>query len=250
MRYLSGLTLGLGLLLGSASAQAQAVFEDPGTAYKTVAVTGSALSGDLVGATVTWSYVGGATESAIWSNLDGFYHGVRLNGFELLVANPTASSQATLFGPGWLARHFNSGKAISSITIQARGTSAAFDCHFTGGACTTELGTAMGTVGSGNGFTFKQTTFVQNVSSVYSNKVGLGTQEPVGDLFEQLTIQIGGNGLGRNANLMFGLNVDKTTSPLTLAQTPVVPEAEGWAMAAAGLLTLGLLAGGRRHARA
>jgi PEP-CTERM motif len=92
------------------------------------------------------------------------------------------------------------------------------------------------------------------VTGIYSNLVGLTGIPPVGDLFEQFTMQFdSGNGAGLSGDFFFAVDTDNIIAnsvlvPIDPAPSTTVPEPSTYALMAAGLAGMLLMARRRRNA--
>jgi hypothetical protein len=210
--------------------------------YSGSALTGFATNGSQMGGMrVTWTAVTGAVSSASWANLgDGFW-GVNSDGFRVQYDEST-----TTFGYRWGVSN-GSALAIRSIRFNGAPGRTLFDCAWTGTACSGP-GSSIpeGTSGSAEGWTFENGETRSGVSATYSNLFKLdAAAAPVGDLFEQLTITFGGDGLGAQEQYSFFADTDN--SPSEAPEPTPVPEPSSAVLMVAGLAGL---AGARRFRRA
>jgi hypothetical protein len=195
--------------------------------------------------TVSWSFLGGGgSGSAIWGSLGGGLSGISSGGLSLSIGSGTDT-----FG-GVFSLSNTSGFALQSLTLAGASGRTIFDCAWDGSICVAGNANAdQGTVGSANGWTLQTNggTFGGTVSAVYSNLVGIGINPPVGDLFEQLVLSFGANGLA--SGLTYSFIADTDNSPFDQPPpTSSTPEPSTFVLAGIGLIGLGTL--GRRRGRA
>ncbi len=156
------------------AAEARAiVIYDPGTTYRTTALTGFMTQGDMMdGMSITAHLNSGATETFSWYDIGTLMGGI--------------------YGTGWYLRVYGDSYVydwilladvlINSITIDAGAGNAVFDTFFDNEA---------GTPGSARGTTFAVTSGLSNdaVTATYRDQVALTGTDPVGDLWKVLDIQ-------------------------------------------------------------
>jgi hypothetical protein len=255
---------GIASLIAASAAQAQTVYSERGTEFLTQGIAdfasiGRNLNGTRVTATLsdgrtftsTWGDVGidgdGFLRSGVvsdWGSLSGYSDfGTDNNYMKVSVTLPTSVSLRKLVLNG----------GLSGIM---------FDCRFDGVNCIRSGTQVEGTPGSKPaGFSFlvgfEDTGAANNYSPSnviveYANAIGLNGIPPVGDLYEQLTIFFGERGAAglssANSNFYYIADTDNIPVTATLAPTTSVPEPSTYALMAAGLAGMLVMARRRRNA--
>lgn len=144
----------------------------------------------MVGMLVTWNFAGGGgTFSSAWGKLGGGLYGVAgANNFSL-----SFEAATNTFGGVWSLQNSTVNR-LSSIRLNGAPGRTLFDCDWTGTACNMNGRAAglLGTPGSAGGWSLETAaggTYGGGLTGQYANAVGVGGNPPVGDLFEQRTME-------------------------------------------------------------
>lgn len=197
------------------------------SAISPVTATGSTMAGMLV----TWTFVGagGGTFSSAWADLGGGNWGITSGGFTISVA-----AAGNTFSSVWNVTNATNNR-VASIRFNGAPGNTVFDCDF-GAGCTPD------TPGSNAGRSLFTTggTYPGGVTGAYTNRVGVGGNPAVGDIYEQLTITFD-DLLGAFSRYEFIADTDISV-PMN-----VVPEPGAWALMVTGLSVLGMTSRRRRN---
>jgi hypothetical protein len=229
-------TLGLASPVAAQSTFSNGTTRDAGSVTK-ANVTGA----DMAGMAVSWGYANGSTGAGSWSLSQAGYYSVGDSRMTLLfestpnVTTNTGRWQVFLSGPA------STTPDLSWIRLNGGSVGVAFDCGWVPlrGCAPTGAGDSEGSTGSGSGYSFQSDPFSDTdatASAAYTNAIGLGGANPVGDLYEELTItfsRIGGDGLEGGDNFSFTADTD-----LLDGGAVAVPEPSALALLIVGALTL------------
>lgn len=216
----------------------------PGAQVNSPSLTGFSTDGsEMVGMALTLNVAGGGVLNTSWINDgNGFCGGTFANGFSVSMGCTDDSFSST-----WTVNN-NSNDRINSLRFNGAPGRTIFDCGWNGNGCeNTGTGAVFGTDGSANGrsmTTVAGGTYGGGISGFYANAVGLNGNAPIGDLFEQLTIQFDAV-LGAGDTYLFSADTDN--SSFDAPPPTVVPEPSTYALMFSGLVGIGLMARRRRN---
>ena len=218
----------------------------PGAQVNSPMLTGFQTRGDeMVGMQVTIDVAGGGLLSTAWAILGGGLCGGSFgNGFRVTLGCASDSFTGTWSVVGATTERIN------SVRFNGAPGRTLFDCGWTGQACSpigqNGGGTLAGTPGSSDGWTLESLggTFGGTVNGFYTNRVSVGGNAPVGDLYEQLTIQfVGVLGAGNTYNF----RADTDNSSFDAPPPTILPEPSTYALMFSGLIGIGVMARRRRN---
>lgn len=227
-----------------AVAGAQAVSAVNGTTYVTPGpVNETATGSSMTGMLVTARFTDNTTFSGAWGSLGAMVSGVADYG--VILGGRVRVSHVdndTYPDTPWLLEQLGTSR-LSSLEFDGAPGATGFDRY-----TSTLFGTipTIGTPGSGFGGDYDEYRFISNSSAVYRDRIAVGANAPVGDLYRRLTITFDGGNLPYNfatesRSIYFGLDTDRIGPS-------VVPEPSTYALMGTGLA--GLLAAARRRKRA
>ncbi len=184
------------------------------------------------GMLVTWTFVGVGSVSATWADLGGGNWGVSSGGFSVAVA-----AGGNTFSSVWRLTNATNNR-VSSVRFNGAPGLTLFDCALGVGSA----GCTEDTPGSNAGRSLFTTggTYPGAISGVYANRVSVGGNAAVGDLFEELTVNFD-NVLGAQSLYQFIADTDNY-----VANTTVTPEPATWALLLSGLAAVGVAARRRK----
>ncbi len=240
-------------LVLAAPAAAQSDFSN-GTTRDAGSVTKANVTGaDMAGMAVSWGYANGSTGAGSWSLTQAGYYAVRDDRMTLLFESTPNVTTNTGRWSVFLAGPASTTPDLSWIRLNGGSVGVAFDCGWVplrGCATTGDGGNegSEGSAGSGLGYSFQGDFSDTDATAraAYTNAFGLGGANPVGDLYEQLTITFsrsGGGGLEGGDSFSFTADTD-----LLDGGAVAVPEPSALGLLTVGALTL-LGAARRRQIR-
>jgi len=216
----------------------------PGGQVNSPTLTGFQTNGnEMLGMQVTIDVAGGGLLSTAWANLGGGVCGGSFaNGFQVTLGCNTDSFSGTWSVVG------AANARINSLRFNGAPGRTLFDCGWQGQTCASNgAGGPEGTPTSSNGVTLETIaggTFGGTVNGFYTNLVSVGGNAPVGDLYEQLTIQfVGALGAGGTYNF----RADTDNSSFDAPPPTIVPEPSTYALMFSGLVGIGVMARRRRN---
>lgn len=222
--------------LATVPASAQTNSFNAGTQFNANALTTANTFGNTMGGMlVTWTFAGGGgTFSAGWGDIGGGNWGISSGGFSVSLGGATNS-----FNNPWFINN-NTNSRLASLRFNGAPGRTLFDCDWNGTSCNQNFQTAaqIGTAASAPGLslvTSNTGSYLGAVRGVYSNMTGVGGFSPVGDLFEELTINFD-DILGAGGT--YGFLVDTDNSDFREPPPTITPEPGTWAMMAMGLLAV------------
>lgn len=246
-------------------ASAQTVTYTTGTQYDVAGLGNHVATGaSMAGMQVTYTTTLGQIETLTWGALGNTGNcGVQSSSFRLFydcmadTYAPSGSYSMYLNFDGRDSNGSNIGNALLSVRLNGAPARTVFDCAWTGSACQQSGGnaaTGVGTPGSDKGWSAEPYFAYGNFT--YTNAVGIGGASPIGDLYEQLTLDLLGSGFGANGydTYYFRLDTDHTDpnspipSPWTSTPPTTVPEPSTYALMASGLAVIFGIARRRRTA--
>lgn len=175
-----------------AASNAYSVNIDPGTTYTIGSLTGYSTYGDMMdGMTVIFEFDDIATSTHSWATT-----GVGSGGVSGSLNNSSwsLSLSGDSFGSPWTLSVTNA--VLRRLTLIGSTDYTAFDMN----------DPAPGTPGSANGWTF-DTGSTLPITATYKNAIQLGSDPVVGDLYERLIIEFGGDGF-RSDTMTFIADTD------------------------------------------
>lgn len=219
-RYCIALAL---VMASSSAAVAQTNTFSNGSALNVPGLSALATTGSLMGGMqVTWTFVNVGSFSSSWADIGGGNWGVSSNGFSVAVG-----SNGNTFATVWSLTNATNNR-VSSVRFDGVPGNTVFDC-FLGVDCTSD------TPGSNQGRSLLTTggTYFGSVSGAYTNRVGVGGNAALGDLYGQLTITFD-DILGAQSTYQFIADTDN------FVQSIVTPEPGSWELLLVGLAAVGV----------
>ncbi len=214
----------------------------PGALVNSPAIIDFQTTGaDMTGMEVSWTFGGGGSGGGAWGALGGGLCGVSFGGFSVSVG-----CDADTFSAPWTVSNFADDR-VRRLRFSGAPGRTLFDCGFTDDGCAnTGTGTIAGTPNSafGRSLTSVGGSYTAGILGTYTNRVSIDGNAPVGDLFEQLTIEFV-DFLGVQQDYQFLADTDNSL----FDQPPpvVVPEPATYAMLLAGLAGFAGVARRRRQ---
>lgn len=220
-----------------------------GTRYDAPPLTTFTTFGEnMLGMRVTWTFTDGSFGTAAWGQFGPDNFGVNNAEFRVRLGR----FDDTFFS-AWSVTNRSSSKTLASVRFNGQPGKIVFDCGWTATGCAANQDPAMlvGSVNSARGWSLSTIGFGGNdiytggVLGRYANAVGVGGADPVGDLFEELTLSFV-DGMAAGFTYGFRADTDNTSGPIPDPQPTPVPEPGTTGLALAGGLLL--LAARRRRA--
>lgn len=227
-------------LLAQGLAQAGTITYDPGTPYNVTPAMEdySTLGADMAGMLVS-VVQGGVTSQFTWAALPDDFGGMTRGGN---VLTDLVDYDYFIFADGdtwcpiltcrhWTVKNGRFKENITQITFHGAPGGVVFDLN---------TNPSLGTPGSGLGTTFELTISTQpglDINAVYRNRVSVGGNPVVGDLWTDLELNFTGVGLDDADTVRFQADTDRIPAFATMG--PVIPEPQTWALLLGGLAFLG-----------
>lgn len=225
MSFSRSVRVALAAIVAAAPVGAQTLQTSAGTPFYAPSIGNySTLGNDLFGLLITGRFSDGQSFSANWGNIGGGLSGVNFAGrFRLAIGSNTDT-----WGNPFTLTVYGTGNTLMSLTMNGAPGPVIFDRTF---------GSTSGTVQSQSGadFAFWGTSDNWNTLVTYSNAVQMvGSNGPVGDIYETMTIDFRNGVTGTNAgrNVRFTQDFDNVITGGSLLP---VPEPDGRLLLAAGL---------------
>jgi MYXO-CTERM domain-containing protein len=220
----SSLIAGLTALVLTTPLQGQSNSFLPGTRYDAPPLTTFTTFGeDMIGMRVSWSFSDGSFGSANWSSFGADAYGVNTADFRVQMGR-----YSDTYMDAWSVTNRSTTKTLSSVRFNGQLGRVVFDCGWTSSGCAAlqdPVGTPEGSVNSARGWSMSTLGFGGDniyrggVLGIYANEVGVGGADPVGDLFEQLTI-VYTDGMAPGFTHGFRADTDNTSTDIPDPVTP------------------------------
>ncbi len=225
-------------MVAAAPLTAQTYTFSNGNAVQAASLTGfSTVASQMAGMTVKGLFSNGATFEGVWANLGGTTWGVNINNWFRV----TMEEGATTFTAPWTVRGQSEGFGLTSVQFNGAPGRTLFDTALPDRTGPCESNSEFGTPGSADGCAVKTLaggTYAGSVRADFTNIFSLTGNAPVGDMFEQLTVNFtSGGGLLINQTYVFRQDTDNSPSNQPPPQN-VVPEPSTYLLMATGFLGL------------
>ena len=219
------------LLLAPLLAQAGSVTvrTEAGTGFSTSAITGDATGDDMNGLRVTGTFVGGVTETLIFSERTDSVGSTAPGGFSVKVLGNTISPDA------W--RVTTASGTLATILLEGAPGDTVFDISPFSSFQVSTPGSRVG-----RPFSLPLSPLFDIVAT-YANEVRLTGDAPVGDLYEELLIDLSGfpdGGLTPDQELIFQADTDLAAAGADITPDPI-PLPASLPLVVAGMCAFGLL---------
>lgn len=194
-----------------------------GTRYDAPPLTTFQTFGEnMLGMKVSWTFTDGSFGTASWGQFGPDNFGVNAAEFRVRLGR----FDDTFFS-AWSVTNRSTTKTLSSVRFNGQPGRIVFDCGWTPSGCaaTGDPDMLEGSVNSARGSSLITIGFGGDdiyrggVAGEYANAVGVGGAEPVGDLFEQLTISFT-DGMAAGFTYGFRADTDNTSDDIPDPRDP------------------------------
>lgn len=210
------------LLIGT-PAHAQVNTFLAGTRYDAPPLTTFTTFGEnMVGMRVSWSFSDGSFGTANWASFGPDAYGVNTADFRVSMGRFSDT-----FMDAWSVSNRSTTKTLTSVRFNGQPGRVVFDCGWTTSGCADlqDPQQLTGSENSARGWTLSTLGFggdniyAGGVLGIYANLVGVGGANPLGDLFEQLTI-VYTDGMAPGFIHGFRADTDNTSADIPDPVTP------------------------------